>query len=348
MAEPICIDGSYGEGGGQILRTSLALAAILKQPVRIDNIRASRKKSGLKTQHLAGALALAEITGAEVSGAELHSKSLLFTPKTLRGGRYRFEISTAGSACMLLGTVLPPLLFAAESSEITITGGTHVPFSPPFDFLDRVFLPLLRKLGAAVQLELKRWGFYPKGGGEIKAYVKPCRGLQGLQLKERGSLQRLNISACSANLPGHIAQREIAHLEACLADYRGKTISNALASRALCPGNFVSLEAEYVHTVAGFNGLGKRGKPAEEVASGVCRDFIRFDRTGATVDQHLADQIILYMALAHGDSFFLTPEITSHLQTNINVIRRFLPVNIKLDRTSGAVQITGAGKAIEN
>lgn len=342
MPERIYIDGSLGEGGGQILRTSLALAALLKQPVEIDNIRANRKQPGLKTQHLAGVLALTRITDAEVSGARKHSTSLVFTPRTIKGGKYRFEITTAGAASMLLGAVLPPLLFAPESSEIVITGGTHVPFSPPFDYLAGVFLPVLRKLGGNVELDLVRWGFYPKGGGEIQAHVSPCQTLQGIQLKKRGPLRGLRLSASSANLPEHIAQREIKYVEASLENYKEKMSSHSIACQAFSPGNFVSLEADYTNITAGFNGLGKRGKPAEEVADEVCRNFIHFEKTKATVDTHLADQIILYMALAHGDSIFITPEITSHLTTNIDIIKRFIPTGIKLDNTSGQVHISGA------
>lgn len=342
MPESMHIDGSFGEGGGQILRSSLALAALLNQPVKIDSIRANRRRPGLKTQHLAGVHALAEITGAEVSGAGMHSTSLTFSPKTLRGGRFRFKISTAGAACMLFGAVLPPLLFAPEPSEVIITGGTHVPFSPPFDYLARVFLPLLRRLGATVKLDLERFGFYPKGGGEIRAHISPCRGLLGLRLKKRGVLKGLHLLAGSANLPDHIAQREIRYIESNLEEYKGKLSSRTISGRALSPGNFVYLESEYAQTTVGFNELGKRGKPAEEVADEVCRQFVRFDKSEATVDSHLADQIILYLALAEGESFFITPEVTGHLATNIEIIRRFLPAVIDMDRASGHVRVVGA------
>jgi len=344
MPEPIYIDGMLGEGGGQILRTSLALAALLRQPVKLDNIRAKRSRPGLKTQHLAGVLALAEITDAEVTGAHLHSTSILFTPRTIRGGRYRFKISTAGAASMLLGTVLPPLLYASHASEITITGGTHVPFSPPFHYLDKVFLPALEKLGARVDIKLMRWGFYPKGGGEIRIHVKPCHDLQGVKLAKRGKLKKLQLLACSTStLPDHIVQREIAHLEICLADYKDKLKSESSACQSYSSGNFVFLETDYEHTAAGFSALGKRGKPAEEVAAEVCRAFNDFDKTGATVDSHLADQLILYMALAHGDSFFITEKVTGHLQTNIEVLKKFLPVTIDLDTLSRQISLQGAG-----
>jgi RNA 3'-terminal phosphate cyclase (ATP) len=179
MPEKIHIDGSQGEGGGQILRTALALAALLRQPVEIDNIRANRVQPGLKTQHLAGVLALARITDAEVKCAHKHATRLAFVPRTIKGGRYRFEIATAGAAGMLFGAVLPALLFAPQPSEVTITGGTHVPFSPPFHYLQKVFLVGLRKLGGLVDLELVRWGFYPKGVercGRTSIPVADCTG----------------------------------------------------------------------------------------------------------------------------------------------------------------------------
>ena len=341
MPEPIHIDGSQGEGGGQILRTSLALAALLRQPVKIDNIRANRSQPGLKTQHLAGVLALARIMDAEVKGAHKHSTSLVFVPHTIKSGRYRFEISTAGAASMLFGAVLPALLFAPQPSKVIITGGTHVPFSPPFHYLDKVFLPGLQKLGGIVDLELVRWGFYPKGGGEIRAHVKPCRGLQGVKMKKRGVLKGLQFAACSANLPEHIARREIGHVEMSLDTYKDKLRSKALACQAFSPGNFVFLKVDYEHATAGFSALGKRGKPAEEVAEEVCLAFRDFEKTAATLDSHLADQIILYMALAQGDSFFITEKVTSHLKTNIQIIQRFLPTKINLDHGSGTLHISG-------
>lgn len=341
MTAWIHIDGSSGEGGGQILRTALALAALLRKPVKIDNIRANRPQPGLKTQHLAGVHALAEITRAEIGGAASHSTSITFAPRILRGGNYRFEISTAGAAGLLLGTVLPPLLFAAEPSEITITGGTHVPFSPPVDYLAKVFIPVLRKMGADVSLELVRYGFYPRGGGSIRVHVSPVHKLCGIKLEERGPLTGLQLIAGSANLPDHIARREIKFIEETLRKYRGSIRSYPFACQAESPGNSVCLVAEYARATAGFDALGKPGRPAEDVAAEVCREFSLFEKTGATVDSRLADQIILYMALASGESSFITPEITSHLATNIDIIRRFLPARIEMDRSSGHVLIAG-------
>lgn len=344
MPATVYIDGSQGEGGGQILRTSLALAALLQQPVQLDNIRANRPQPGLKTQHLAGVLALARITDAEVRGAHKHSTSLEFAPRTIRGGKYRFEISTAGAATMLFGAILPALLFAPQPSEIVIIGGTHVPFSPPFHYLDRIFLPALQKLGAEVELKLVRWGFYPKGGGEIRAHISPCGGLQSIQVQKRGALKKLYVSAYSSvYLPEHIVQREIAQVAKGLQQHRNKLSSQAFTFESYSPGNFVFLEAEYENSQAGFSALGKRGKPAEEVADKACRAFIEFDNTVATADMHLADQIILYLALAHGESSFVAEKVTSHLVTNIEIIREFLPVSISMESRNGKVRLPGIG-----
>jgi len=344
MPAIIHIDGSQGEGGGQILRTSLALAALLQQPVKLEGIRANRPQPGLKTQHLAGVMALGAITDAEVEGAHMHSTSLIFKPRIIKGGRYRFEIATAGAAGMLFGAILPPLLFAPQPSDITITGGTHVPFSPPFHYLESIFLPMLRRLGGKAEIILKRWGFYPKGGGEIRAFVQPAADLHGLQLPDRGKLKGLQFSACSSfSLPEHIVRREIARMEMCLEIYKDRLRAEAFVCRAFSPGNFVFLAADYEHARAGFSALGKRGKPAEEVAAEVCRAFNHFEKTAATVDNHLADQLILYLALAHGPSFFKIQEATSHLTTNIAIIKKFLPANIDVDHVSGHVRINGTG-----
>ena len=344
MAELLHIDGSLGEGGGQILRTALALAVLLQQPVKIDNIRANRPKPGLKTQHLAGVVALGRIAAAEAKGARKHSTELVFQPRTIRGGSYRFDIATAGSAAMLFAAVLPPLLFAPHPSEVVITGGTHVPFSPSFHYLERVFLPGLLKLGGGASLELEHWGFYPKGGGLVRARITPCRGLKGVQLRVRGELRRLHIAACSSDgLPDHIARREIAHLEDRLQAYRDKVRAETVVCRAASPGNFVFLDAEYENAAAGFSGLGRRGLPAEAVAEEAYRSFVAFDETAATVDSHLADQLILYAALAEGDSSFITEKVTGHLLTNTEIIRKFLPAVINLDAATGEVRVRGAG-----
>jgi RNA 3'-terminal phosphate cyclase (ATP) len=343
MGRPIYIDGSVGEGGGQILRTSLSLAALLGRPVEIANIRVKRRRSGLMAQHLAGVRALATITDAETEGAEKRSTRLVFKPRTIKGGTYRFDIGTAGSVSLLLAAVLPPLLFAGQQSEIVLSGGTHVPFSPPYEYMAHVFLPALAKLGVQVELELVRSGWYPKGGGKIRARVEPCKGLTGIQLASRGMLTSLQVNACSANLPEHIGRREIAHLKKCFAEYSDLLDFRSTDYPSPSGGNMVFLQAGFEHTTAGFSALGKRGKPAEQVAEEVCRAWHHFIQTEATLDLHLADQLILYMALAKDESFFIAEQATGHLATNIDIIKEFLPVGIKIEHKTGQVQVKGSG-----
>jgi len=343
MTDSIHIDGSQGEGGGQILRTSLSLAALLGKPVEIVNIRANRKRAGLMAQHLAGVKALAAITDAEIKGVEKHSTRLVFKPHAIKGGNYRFDIGTAGSVSLLFAAVLPPLLFARQQSEIVITGGTHVPFSPPYEYLAHVFLPALTKFGVQAELDLVRSGWYPKGGGEIRAKIYPCKELIGVELQNRGELQSLQATIVSANLPEHIGRRELAVVEKHLKKDKEKLSGRAVDYESLSPGNMVFLRAQFENVTAGFSTLGKRGKPAEKVAEEVCSALQHFIKTEATVDLYLADQLILFMALAQGKSSFFTEKVTSHLITNIGIIKEFLPVGIKIENETGQVQVKGTG-----
>jgi RNA 3'-terminal phosphate cyclase (ATP) len=343
MTGSIHIDGSQGEGGGQILRTSLSLAALLGKPVEIVNIRANRKRAGLMAQHLAGVRALAAVTEADIEGDQKHSTGLVFRPHTIKGGSYRFDIGTAGSVSLLFAAILPPLLFAGQPSEVVINGGTHVPFSPPYEYLAHVFLPVLAKFGIQVELELVRSGWYPKGGGEIRAKICPCKELIGVELQNRGELQSLQATVVSANLPEHIGRRELAVVEKHLKKDKEKLSGRVVDYESLSPGNMVFLRAQFENVTAGFSGLGKRGKPAEQVAEEACRAWQHFINTEATVDLHLADQLILYMALAKGESFFIAEQVTSHLVTNIDIIKEFLPVGIKIVLKTGQVQVKGSG-----
>ncbi|HLD76156.1 MAG TPA: RNA 3'-terminal phosphate cyclase, partial [Candidatus Norongarragalinales archaeon] len=209
----ICIDGSRGEGGGQVLRTSLSLSAVLQKKIRIENIRAGRKKPGLQPQHLACVNALAQICSAKVYGNAIGSTELSFEPGKTEGGHYEFDIKTAGSATLLFQCLLPPLLFAKDPSALTLHGGTDVPFSPPSLFIERVFLPALSRFGADVTLRTVKHGFFPAGGGLLHAKIKPVRALKAVHLENLGKLNRLSATAISANLPDHIVARQKAVLE---------------------------------------------------------------------------------------------------------------------------------------
>ncbi|NVM20997.1 MAG: RNA 3'-phosphate cyclase [Desulfobacterales bacterium] len=344
------IDGSFGEGGGQILRTALALAAILQMPVEIRNIRAGRKKPGLRPQHLMGVKSLTSVTSAHVEGAEPGSMRLYFEPRQLKPGTYTVDIGTAGSTGLVLQAMMPGLLFAGGTSRLTITGGTHVPWSPCFHFLNEVFVPALENMGAFVSLEIGRWGWYPKGGGRVIASISPTAELRAIERASRGRLNGIYVLSAVSNLPKSIGERQRDQVLKRLAakGYDPPDPSDPFrAELADAPspgaGTVVFIKAEFENGAAGFTSLGKRGKPAEKVADEACSDFFQFMSTDAAVDNHLADQLVLYMALAKGRSSFTAGTITGHLLTNIRVIEQFLRVKFDVDKKKRSVSVEGVG-----
>ena len=343
MVKFLTIDGSQGEGGGQILRSVLSLSALLQQPVTVNNIRAKRSKSGLRPQHLAGVRALAEITGGELFGAHKNSTKLSFAPGPVRPGQYRFDIGTAGSTSLLLAALLPPLLFADAPTRLTITGGTHVPFSPTFHYLHKIFLPTLAQMGGRVSASINRWGWYPHGGGEIVIDIAPCTGLRGIQWLERGPLSSLELLVGLSQLPNHIAAREEERVKERLAAHGYRVTSLVKETPAAGPGNMLFLSAEFTQATVGFSALGRRGKPAESVADELCQSWFDFVNTAATVDRFLGDQLILYLALARGVSVLRCGQISRHLSTNIKVVDQFLPVRFNCQSATGEIRVTGAG-----
>jgi len=335
----LSIDGSYGEGGGQILRTSLALSCILGRPFEIINIRRARKKPGLQPQHLMAVKAAAAISNASCNGATLSSTAIQFRPTAVNGGDYSFDVSektgSAGSTSLIFQTILLPLLFAQRSSRISVTGGTHVPWSPTFHYLQFVFLPILSQLGVNIDLELGKWGWYPVGKGTIRTRVNPVEEIKPISMVERGVLARVNGISAISNLPRDIGVRQ-----------RNKTI-NALEQRGISSdieimsaqssgkGTLVFLRAEFGNVIAGFDALGAIGKRAEEVADEACQGLFDYLDTAGALDPHLADQIIPYLALARGTSEFTTSRITLHLLTNVWVIQRFMDVDIQVEGKEG-------------
>ncbi len=351
----IHIDGSLGEGGGQVLRTSLALSALTGQPAQIDNIRARRRTPGLAPQHLAGVRALEMLCGAEVKGASIGSSRVDFAPGgAVQAGEYVFDVSalagqgSAGAVTLLLQTLLWPLLYAQGESHLTLRGGTHVAWSPPADFVRDVLLPTFAPLGVDVSCELTGWGFYPVGGGELQVTIRPVAGpLRPLLLEERGELEQVSGVGVAAELPAHIAQRISSRAQNVLRQADLPAAITAERVRSKGPGAGIFLTAHYAHSRAGFSALGKQGKPSDAVAEEACEALLTHHIDGAPVDPHLADQILLPLALADGRSVFRTSQITQHLLTNAQVIRAFINAEIVIAGAEGApgtVTVVGVGR----
>jgi RNA 3'-terminal phosphate cyclase (ATP) len=337
--DEVVVDGSQGEGGGQILRTSLTLSMATGRPFRIERIRAGRKKPGLLRQHLTAVRAAATISAAAVAGDEPGSLSLSFQPGEVRGGEYHFAVGTAGSAALVLQTVLPALLLAPAASRVVVEGGTHNPAAPPFEFLARSFLPVLRAMGAAADLRLIRRGFYPAGGGAIEAMIPPWSARRPLSLVERGPILERRATVLLAHLPAHIAERELAVVARRLGlEADSCTVQQAVDSAG--PGNVVLVEIASAQVTEVFASFGEAGVRAEAVA-GAAADLARkYLAAGVPVGCHLADQLLLPMALGAGGRFRTLP-LSRHAQTNADVIRQFTDAAIShesaADRTVSVV-----------
>ena len=341
------IDGSYGEGGGQILRSTLTLSAILGKPVEIFNIRVGRKKPGLQPQHLTGVRAVAEICGGKLEGDELLSQRLVFQPGKIQSGDYEFDVmkikSSAGSTGMIFQQIAPVLAFGRGPSNVILKGGTHTEMAPPIDYLQEIFLPTVAKMGFQANLEIERWGWFPIGQGIVKANIQPVKGkLKAIELNERGKLKRIFGVSLVSRLPLSIAEREKDQALQRLKDIGLRTSDIELEAKevpSLGTGNAFFLAAEFENSIAGFSSLGKIGKRAEKVAEEAVNEFVKFYKSNACIEKHLGDQLILYMALAEGESSFTVPEISSHILTNIWVMERFLPVKFKIE--GNRVEVNG-------
>ena len=326
----IVIDGAYGEGGGQIVRTSLSLAMITGRPFKLVNIRGNRRKPGLRPQHLTAVQACTTVCKARVVGAELGAGKLSFRPGTVRPGKYSFDIGTAGAASLVMQTVLPALSVAGEQSRVVVSGGTHVPWSPPFHYLAEVFLPAIDRLGSQIEVSLSEWGWYPKGGGKIQATIKPSSSPKPNLLKQPFILDRVVGISTTSRLPEHVRIRQKRRLESRLRKAGIAVEITLLEVSALDRGSFVFLCAHGKESNAGFSSLGARGKPAEKVADEAVDGLLQFLGSGAALDTHLADQILLYLAMMPGEHTFSTSTVTQHLLTNGWVIEQFLPVHFEI------------------
>ncbi|MBK7900141.1 MAG: RNA 3'-terminal phosphate cyclase [Azonexus sp.] len=330
------LDGSQGEGGGQILRTALSLSMITGIPFAIERIRAGRGKSGLLRQHLTAVQAAAAVCGARVDGAAPGSLRLRFQPGPVRAGDYRFAIGSAGSCTLVLQTVLPALWFAEGPSTLWVSGGTHNPAAPPADFLIRSWQPLLRTMGVSLDIELLRHGFYPAGGGELMARTGPVKAWQPLRLDARGALRRTSAIGVVAGVPAEVAKREMQRAASMLGplDEELRVLPHGEG-----PGNVLMLVLEYPGVTEVFSAFGARGVPAETVADRAAREARRYRESGAAVGEHLADQLLLPLALAGGAASFTTSALSSHSRTNCAVIAKFLPARFGFEEAEGRVRV---------
>ena len=350
--EPLFIDGAYGEGGGQILRTALALSAITGRPLRIDRIRALRRNPGLAAQHLTAVRAAAEICGARLAGDALGSTTLEFSPeRPAAAGQYAFDVGlareggSAGAVTLILQTILLPLAFAPGDSEVRLRGGTHMAWSPPFDYVCDVWLPALTRLGVRTGLRLEAWGWYPAGQGLVCARIEGAgsTALHSVDLDERGPLLRIRGRAVAANLPAHIPRRMIDRARALLERLGADLAIEPSRVRAVSPGAGLFLTAEYANVNCGFSALGEIGKPSEQVAEEAAGELLRHHASGAALDRHLGDQMLLPLCFADGPSSFSVEQFTLHLETNAWVIERFGLARIDRERATfgtGRVVVT--------
>lgn len=340
----LILDGSRGEGGGQILRTALGLSIVTGRAFRIEKIRAGRSKPGLLRQHLTAVRAAKEIGDAVVEGDALGSKSLSFTPRGLRAGAHRFDIGSAGSATLVLQTILPALLHADAPSTIVLEGGTHNPSSPPFPFLRDAFAPLLARMGVRLDLTLERAGFYPAGGGLMRATIHPRRDLDPLVLLDRGDIVQRVVRVIAHRVPEHVARREIDTLASL-----GWSDADTAIEEVRSPGagNVLIASVRCEHVTEVFTGFGERGVRAEDVARRVAKEAQGWLDAGVPVGEHLADQLVIPMALSSGESAFRTVapslHLSMHLTTQLETVRIFLERDFTLTDEGRGVHRVATG-----
>ncbi|MCP3956398.1 MAG: RNA 3'-terminal phosphate cyclase [bacterium] len=335
------IDGSAGEGGGQVLRSAVALSMVRGVPIRVRNIRVNRPRPGLRRQHLTAVQAAAAISGGRLDGAALGSTELELEPGPVAGGDYRFAVGTAGSTTLVLQTVLPALLTAPSPSSLVLEGGTHNPMAPPFPFLARTFLPLIERMGPRVTATLERPGFHPAGGGRIRLEIEPCERLRGFELHERGKVRARRVTALLAHLPRHIGERELR-----LVQKKSGWPSSGFSLEEIDsdgPGNLLTIELESEALTETFTGFGRPRLRAEVVAQRTFQQARRYLKAGVPVGEHLADQLLLPLALAGGGAFTTLP-LSRHATTQIDLLGRFLDVPIVVDQVAPPRTVVRIGR----
>jgi len=316
----LVIDGSQGEGGGQILRTSLTMAMVTATDIRIENIRAGRNKPGLMRQHLACVKAAQAVSGATVSGADLGSTVITFKPKAIKAGEYQFAVGTAGSTMLIFQTMLPALALAQGESRLQFEGGTHNSFAPSFDYIALAFMPLLKRMGVEVDMKMIRHGFYPQGGGQWQALIKSTARIGGLRLLDAGELLSKEAVVTSANIPAHVAKRELAEI-ARQCQWPEQALKADIV-QSMGSGNIVSMRLYHEQCTEVIESIGKVGVSAEKVVKRAMPALRRYEAAAAPVGEHLADQLMLPMAIGEGGAF-RTLKPSRHCETNKDVIHLF-------------------------
>lgn len=332
------IDGSHGEGGGQVLRTAVSLSAVLREPVRVKGIRAGRPAPGLAAQHVAAIGAVAELCDAEVDGVHVGSKDIEFRPGVITGGDFEFDIGTAGSTSLVLLACILPGTMSKAPVGLIIRGGTDTKWCPPVDFMRLVHLPLIGQMGVSCEIDILRRGFYPEGGGEIVARIDPSPRLKGIDLRQRDGEAKVSGVAYAQNLPDHVVSRMKHAALKGLVDHGNVKVDSDLRS-GTSTGAGIVLAAQCGNTVMGASALGQRGVRAETLGETCAADLAETMRSEATVDEHMLDQLIPYMALASGESSLVTDELTGHAETNMWVVERFLGDKFRTDKRDGLVEI---------
>ena len=336
----IQIDGSFGEGGGQILRTSIGLSLVTRKPFKIKNIRSKRKKPGLMRQHLTAVNAAVKISNAEVKGNSICSKELEFEPSKTVSGNYHFSIGTAGSATLVLQTLLPALMIADGDSKLVIEGGTHNPYSPPFHFLEKSFLRLLNQLGPKIEVKLLDYGFYPAGGGKIEISIHPAKKLKPFLTRAK-QIKQIKSLCLTSMIPFFIAEKESKIIRDALKISEENAQALEVESRG--PGNIAMIEIETADHVELISSFGEKGIPLNKVAKSGVQMAKRYIESKGALGHHLADQILIPLALA-GGGCFTTLKPSLHTLTNIEMIKKFLDVNIQvkeIEQDYYQIEITG-------
>ncbi len=326
----IDIDGSMGEGGGQIIRSAVALSALTGRDCRICEIRAGRKRPGLAAQHIAGIRGVAMLCGAELEGDALGSSEIVFRPRALRRSDIRVDVGTAGSVTLVLQACLLPVIGSGESGRVAITGGTNVRWSPPLDYLNHVVMPLLGRMGVRAKMNVSRRGFHPEGGGEVELDVSPPASLRPLWLEERGGMLSLSGVCFSQNLPDHVCERMSRSARKVLSSIGDADIRHE-GGKGGSTGAGICLFARYKNTVLGSDALGERGVPSESVGREAAGDLLVEIEGGGTLDVHAADQLLPYMAMANGPSHFSVGEVSDHLRTQARLLPMFLDVDVRFE-----------------